>query len=410
MTAIRLTVAAFVLIGAANANAQNANPNGIGNGLFDGPVSSQPGVAAVDPGTQVPGQPKAAPMVYRHADRGFLVAAPPSTRLDERQNGDQLALQSRKGYAVNIQSGDAAPGMTNEQMFGKLEARYLGQGKPWSRKVSMRELVVSGLPASEAVYEAGSTRTSVVIARGQRTDFVFMFFAPISQFERLSSDFDWILAAFRPADGERPDSAPKVAKTLADSNTPPKIRAEEQPIAPPAGRRAEPMPLAEVHEPKMNVFAEPGYGYQLEFPLPWILEKATAFTNVFSGALGTPAHDAIVAVQNVRPPQNEGIDTPIAWVISDLKTGLRRDAADVRFYGEKQIVYDKYDARLEGAQFVADYKHGGRDFRKWVLVLPRAVGGVVHVWSYTAPAGTFDAHRPVAEGILNSLRIVGEQG
>ena len=71
------------------------------------------------------------------------------------------------------------------------------------------------------------------------------------------------------------------------------------------------------------------------------------------------------------------------------------------------MTYAKGGLILAGRQFVASYEHNGRRFRKWALVLPRPDGEVAHIWSYTAPVEQFDTYRPVAEQMLNSLKIEG---
>ncbi len=363
------------------------------------PINSNPPI----PGTMQPGVAK--PVAYQDQNRGFMLVAPAGARFQERNEGNQIAIQSRKGYAVNIQVGDANPSMPTGSMFSKLEAQYLGDGKPWARKTAESNTIIAGLPAGVAQYEAGSTRTKVIIVRGMKTDFVFMFFAPITHFEKLTTEFEWIMASFRPAPAEKP-SVPAVQEMVQPAQKPqPQVRAEASPAVNPAGR---PAPKQAMRAPDMAAFAEAGYGYQIEYPHEWRLEKLSAFTNVISGPLGTPAYDAIVALQNVKPESLGGDAAQIAF--DDLKSKLSQQAGVVDFVGEKPVTYAKHGLTLQGRQFVANYAHEGRQFRKWALVLPRPEGGVAHIWSYTAPAAQFEAYRPIAERILNSLKIDGGQG
>ncbi len=402
MRVFHLAVVGAVVASASNTWAQSNNSNVIGDGLFGNQAAGVASLGAEN------GRSPAAPSVYKQAERGFMLVAPPGATIEERVPGQQIAIQSRKGYALNVQVGDANPDRTTASMFASLESKYLGEGRPWDRKTAKRELKVAGLPATEATYEAASTRTKVVIARGLKTDFVFMFFAPIMHFEKLSGDYEWILAGFRPAPNERPETptaAPPVVSS-APAEVPP-LRAQSTPMVTPSGRKS---PVNDSVLPDVNVFAEPGYGYRIEFPSQWVLEKASAFTNVISGPAGSPAYEAIVAVQNVQPESDNASAQAVVRVIADLKNRLRSQARDVQFFGEKPITYEKHGKRLDGAQFVANYGHAGRDFRKWALVLPRSSGSIVHVWSYTAPLDSFDAHRPVAEAILHSLHIQDEQG
>jgi hypothetical protein len=371
--------------------------------------SIHPNVAAAAPqGAQsIPGTINATPsrpVAYQDQQRGYMLVAPPDARFQERPDGQQIAIQSRKGYGVNIQTGDANPDISTDQMFYKLESQYLGEGKPWARKIGEGAQVIAGLSAGIAVYEAGSTKTKVVIARGMQTDFVFMFFAPISHFEKLSVEFDWILTSFRPAPSERPSEPVQMADLAEQQPKQPPLRAENETTANPAGR---PLPVQAASAPEVIVFSEAGYGYRVEYPSAWQFEKLSAFTNAISGPRGTPAYDAIVSLQNVKP----GKDGEVARVtIEDLKANLSAQAHGVQFIGEKPVTYAKNGLTLEGHQFVANYNHHGQQFRKWALVLPRPEGGIAHIWSYTAPLTQFETYRPVAERILNSLKIDAGQG
>jgi len=345
------------------------------------------------------------PLAYHDPKRDFVLVAPPGSRFKERADGSQITIQSRRGYGLHLQVGNANPNVATSQMFSKLEAKYLGNGKPWTTKSSASKGVIAGLPAGIAVYEANSTRTEVVIARGRKTDFVFMFFAPIQNFEKLRGDFQWILASFRPAPDEKPAEPPKLAQ---DEPKPPvPLRTDTTPSANPAGRpeAPKPAPPSDVHW-----FAEAGYGYRVAYPEKWTLEKTSAFTNVISGPKGTPAYDAIVAVQNVSPQGVANGSQAAQKAYDELKTRLMHAAERVQIAGEKPVTYAKDGMTLHGKQFVANYDHEGRRFRKWALVLPRPDGTVAHIWSYTAPVERFDTFRPVAEQILNSLRIEAVRG
>lgn len=369
---------------------------------------ANPGVAAVpaNTGAPLPGMsPNAAsarPTAYQDPKRGFMLVAPQGAQFQERAEGGQISIQSPKGYALNLQTGDANPTFPTINMFAKLEQKYLGEGKPWARKLGQEEAVIAGLPAGVAYYEAGATRSKVVIARGKSTDFVFMFFAPTTHFEKLDAEFNWILASFRPAPSEKPDTPAVVQQKPKEEPKQAPLRAQNEPEPIPAGR---PAPKLAAPPSDMMAFAEPGYGYQVSYPKEWQLEKVTAFTNVFSGPKGTPAYDAIVSLQNVKPSGEANQAAMIAF--EDLKTKLSRQAKQVDFYGEKTVTYAKHGLQLEGRQFVATYDHNGQRFQKWVLVLPRPEGAIAHIWSYTAPSRQFDTYRPVAERILNSLKIDG---
>ncbi len=354
------------------------------------------------PGTINDGPGK--PVAYSNEQRGFMLVAPAGARFQERADKQQISIQSRKGYAVNIQAGDANHALQTSDMFKKLEMQYLGEGKPWNKKTGEKNTVIAGLPAGIAYYEAGATKTKVVIVRGFKNDFVFMFFAPYTHYEKLSVEFDWILASFRPDPADMQKNPAQQVSVEPEIKAPP-LRAQPEPEASPTGRPQ----VASVSSPSdVLVFAEAGYGYQIEYPSAWQLEKISAFTNTISGPIGTPAYDAIIALQNVKP-EGEGVDAA-KTAFNELKSSLSKQARGVEFIGEKSVTYAKYGMTLEGRQFVANYDHQGQRFRKWALVIPRPEGGIAHIWSYTAPASQFDVYRPIAEQILNSLKIDGGRG
>jgi len=359
------------------------------------------------PGEAIPIPGQGTPVAYQDPKRGYMIIAPADARFQHRGEGLPFAIQSRKGYAINIQVGDANPALPTSQMFAKLEQGYLGDGKAWSVKIAEGEAVIAGLPAGTATYESGSSRTRVVIARGQKSDFVFMFFAPSNQFERLSVEFAWIMKHFRPAADELPPEPVHLSQHEPAPKPKAPLRAQHAPTSIPAGRVAR--DASSAHD-DMQIFSEPGYGYQVEYPGEWKLEKVSAFTNIFSGPEGSPAYDAIIALQNVQPEGAGSGDEAATAAFADLKASLQRDAQGVDFVGEKPVAYVKQGLSLQGWQFVASYDHQGKRFRKWALVLPRPNGTVAHIWSYTAPMERFDQFRPVAEKMLQSLRIDPEQG
>lgn len=372
-------------------------------------AAQMPGNGAGNVGAQSPGsgliQQNAQPVAFRDPERGFVIAAPPGAKFDRRAESGQVLIQSRKGYGLSIQAGDTNPNVSTHDMFAKLEAKYLGESKPWSKKsYEDNQGIVGGLPTGTAIYEAGASRTQVIIARGAKTDFVFMFFAPVSRFEALSPELEWIMTSFRPGPGEEPANIPVVQKPV-EKPAAPEVRAAPAPAVI-ASRPVEPVTVPV--DPGMHIFSESGYGYRVAYPTDWNLVKMSAFTNVISGQKGTEAYEAMVTMQNVKPVDGAGDAAQAAF--ADLKNSLSSQAKNVAFIGEKPVTYTKNGLTLNGHQFVANYEHAGRAFRKWALVLPRPEGEVAHIWSYTAPLDTFETYRPIAEGILNSLKIDGDRG
>ncbi len=314
---------------------------------------------------------------YLHPVRKFTLAIPPGMEVFERGETAQILIRSRQGYMINVQTGDAKPKVSLSQMTAKLEARYLGPGKPWTQKTNHRNLSVAGLAANENIYEGAGTRVRVVIARGQKSDFVFMFFAPREAYESLAPKFDWVLANFQPN---------PAARLTAAGGGP----------SPGAGAKTGVPPKR---------FAEPGYGYSIQYPGDWVVTLSSADTAAFSGKKGTDAFHAIVIIQNVKPPEAKTPAQAAVMALADLKASLSREASNVVFVGEQPLAYKNENLSLEGRQMIVTYTFSGERFRKWVLVLPRPSGTVAHIWSYTAPDSRFGTFRPFADAMLKSWTI-----
>ncbi len=314
---------------------------------------------------------------YLHPFRKFLLAVPLGAELSERGDAVQVSIRSRQGYIINIQTGDANPKLTLPQMMGKLEAQYLGVGKPWNRKIESKPTKVAGLKALEALYEGANTRVRVMIVRGMKTDFVIIFFAPAESFNNLVVDFDWFLANFKPnpADLMKTAAAPGANRPPALASAPPKR------------------------------FSQSGYGYTIQYPGTWEAATPSDNTATFSGKKGTDAFQVVVSIQNVRPPAAKTPAEATEKVLADLKSSLTREASDFTIIGEKPLTYRNGDLSLSGRQMVVTYTYAGQRYRKWALVLPRPTGTVTHIWSYTAPDVRFKEFRPFADAMLKSWTI-----
>ena len=352
------------------------------------PVSAQfnqpqTGPITMSPGPASPKQVK----TYLHPVRKFVLAIPLGADLSERGDSVQVSIRSRSGYIINIQTGDANPAMTLAQMVSKLEAQYLGLGKPWSQKIGGKNTTVAGLQAVEAMYEGANTRVKVIIVRGAKTDFVFIFFAPFEAFEKLAHEFDWFLSNFQP----NPADLLLVAK--------PGIK---------PGGIAEKTPATGDIPPKR--FSQSGFGYAIQYPGNWEVTKPSDTTATFSGKKGTPAFQVFVNIQNVRKAKATTPGDAADQVLADLKASLARDAKDFSIVGEKPLTYKNGNLSLAGRQMVVVYTHAGQRYRKWALVLPRPAGTVTHIWSYTAPETRFLEFRPIADAMLKSWTIQPENG
>ena len=345
--------------------------------------------ATQSPQQPTPWKPAASGQVraYLHPLRKFTLAIPPGAEVVERAETGEILIRSNEGFMINIQTKDAKPAVTIPQMLARLEAKYLGQGKAWSRKLSEQSSTVAGLDAYEAQYEGGNTRVRVVVARGRKTDFAFMFFAPLDAFDKLLPKFEWVLTNFEP----NPADHPATAKAPPDASL--TTATAVQAGAAPTKR-----------------FAESGYGYTIEYPGDWNLTKPSATTATFSGKEGSDAFFAIISIQNVQPPAAKTPRQAADTALADLKSMLKREAADLAFVGEQPLTLKTGRLSLEGQIIVVTYTIGGERYRKWALVMPRPTGTVAYIWSYTAPDKRFDAFRPIADAMLKSWTIHPEKG
>ena len=368
METMRFRVAAFLTAGVLA-------PLALASMLLSGPA-----VLAQSNQTQSPSPQPASPKqvkTYLHPIRKFLLAVPLGAELVERGDSVEVLIRSPQGYFIKIQTGDANPDLPLQQMVSKLEAQYLGAGKPWNQKIGSKPTKVAGLKALEALYEGANTRVKVMIARGMKTDFVIIFFAPAESFRNLVVDFDWFLANFKPnpADLMETTAAPGANRTPALASAPPKR------------------------------FSLSGYGYTIQYPGTWEAATPSDNTATFSGKKGTDAFQVVVSIQNVRPPAAKTPAEATKKVLADLKSSLTREASDFAIIGEKLMTYINGELKLTGRQMVVTYTYAGQRFRKWAVVLPRPTGTVTHIWSYTAPDVRYREFRPFADAMFKSWTI-----
>lgn len=318
---------------------------------------------------------------YLHPIRKFTAVVPVGAELAERGKSVEVLIRSRRGYMIKIQTGDANPTQSLTQMIAKLEKNYLGPGKPWSNKLGEKASKMAGLDAVEALYDGAGTRTEVVIARGVKTDFVIIFFAPTESFEQLERVFKWFLSNFHPNPADIPVANKAPAASPAKSPVPPN-----------------PPDL-------LKRFDRPGYGYAIQYPENWDVNRPSDDTASFSGIKGTPAFQVVVSIQNVRPATAKTPEEAADQALADFKTSLAREAVDFKIVGEKPLTYRSGDLSLSGRQIVVTYSYSGDRYRRWALVLPRSTGTVAHIWSYTAPDNMFVEFRPLADAMLKSWTI-----
>lgn len=393
------------------------------------PAASQPDPIANTMGSTM----QSPPMAQAHNDKEgrYSLVVPPEATITERPNSTDIRIQSRKGYVINLQAGPNRP-LSLEQMAMQLEERYLGENKPWVSKLASTQRPIAGMPGIENVYRGSGAKIKLIIARGKQNDFVMIFNGPERSFDTFESDFDFIETNFHPAKTEinkagveellARQQAAKLGKQAKPETIPPKqeINPLLQPsmadkqaalnapyelpdVRPQTGYTSN-SPLKRLVNGKQQFFA-PEYGYSIEFPGDWLLEKPGMYSLLISGQPGTEAYLATVGVQNVKPGLAGSYKEIVTHVVDGLKKEYQENGDNVVYYGEKFFPFQQGQIHMDGYQFLVTYNYEGQKFRKWVMLLPRARGGVVHIWSYTAPEAQFNTYRPVAEEILKSWSI-----
>ncbi|MBL95068.1 MAG: hypothetical protein CMF70_07160 [Magnetovibrio sp.] len=330
------------------------------------------------------------PVSYKHPVRNFSLLLPVGIRAVER-GPDRLMLQSRRGYAISVQTGNSQARAPISFMVSKMEGLYLGVGKPWARKVGEKEVEFGNLSGRKLIYEGASTRTALVVMKGAKTDFIFMFFAPIKKFETLSLEFKSVLKSFVPGPEEISPEKVVIDNQKIKGKPPSEIvRSEENAVLSTGG-------IAAVSEGAKH-FSEPGFGYTISYPANWIFEKLARYTTAFSGPKGTPAYDAIVSVRNIRAQVT-------VEAFSDFKESLGTKTTNMKILDERDVTYARNGMNLEGHQLIVSYQHAKRNYKKWALVIPHPSGKIIYVWAYTAPNGDFETFRSIAENMLKSWSI-----
>lgn len=317
-------------------------------------------------------------MMFRHPKQGYLVAIPPGAIVEHRDGVSGIAIKSRKGYMITVQTSAAQKGTPLPELMARLEQRYLGNGRPWSRKLGGQPTKLAGLAAFETMYEGAGSKVRVIITRGAKYDYAFIFIAPPQEFNRLVGDFNWVLQSFRPAHGG-PDGQ--------------------------AGGGGD--GLVEMMAGKVQRLKDSGLGFTIEYPLSWNVEQGAGPFVVISGPKESPAYFATINIQNVLPPAGvTDITEATQDVVRDLKRRLKEADSGVRFPGHGAYRYSDQGQTLHGLQFTVEYERGATKYKQWTVVLARPDNGIVHVWSYAAPEDRYERYGAIAGHMLQSWRII----
>ncbi|MBC8268462.1 MAG: hypothetical protein H8E36_06915 [Rhodospirillaceae bacterium] len=318
-------------------------------------------------------------MMFRHPKQGYLIAIPPGAIVEHRDEVSGIAMKSRKGYMITVQTSDAKTGTPLPDLMSRLEQRYLGNGRPWSRKLGGQPSKLAGLPAFEALYEGAGSRVRVIITRDSKFDYAFIFIAPPQEFDKLIGDFNWVLQSFRPAHGGKDGN---VSVAAGDG-------------------------LVEMMAGKVQHLKDGGLGFTIDYPFSWRVEQGRGQFIVISGKKGTPAYFATIHIQNVQPPAGAAnITQATERVVADLKRQLKAADSSVRFPGQGAYRYAKDGLTLNGLQFTVEYERNNQKYKQWTVVLARPDNGIVHVWSYAAPEDRYQRYGAIAGHMLQSWQII----
>lgn len=336
-----------------------------------------------------PSSLKKTPQIFTNEKRGFSIVIPPSVDVRDEKDGDRLIIRSRKGYVIKVQTGRHQEEWSDADMFFILEQQYLGIGRPWKRKIGARELQIGGLPASESLYSGPKTRSRIVIARGKKTDFIFMFFSPDEHFNKLNREFDWMLTQFKPAEDEKP--------ARVSSSMLPRV------------------PDNQSHTMK-NLFQKKEFGFKISYPGDWITEIGNNSTVSFSGKKGGAGYDTVVTIQNVRPASGAASNDLLTQALQDFLQSIKSVALE--FTADQVTAFNSTSPAnkehtkpiLSGLQTLVTYQFQNQSHQKWIVVVPRngknKLNQVFHIWSYTAPAQSFKNSLPIAQQMLSSWNLM----
>ncbi|MBT3556701.1 MAG: hypothetical protein HOC63_17740 [Rhodospirillales bacterium] len=325
--------------------------------------------------------------IFTHPEKGFQVLVPGDADFALGEGNMDMAISSRKGWGVNIQSAMANPNTTVEEMIGRLEAGYLGNGKPWTQKLSGGKIMVLGRQGYNGTYEGSGMKVQVLLLRTDAWDFVVMFIAPQEAFLTAQPTFDRILASFKPGNAAAGSTA---------SQSPP------QPD----------VPAATGASGELVRYNDSNLGYSMVYPDNWKISRPNDSTTVFTGVPGSPSAYAAVAVQNVAPAGSSTDKLAVDAVVQDLRAQMAYSLSNVNHVQGQPFVLPSTMGPIQVVQFVSDYRRGQVDFRQWTLAMARPGtadnqgASLIHVWTYIAPSDQFEASRDLAEQMAGSWTVI----
>ncbi len=321
--------------------------------------------------------PSARDRLFSDSSLGIQVLVPSGVEVLRPEGPIDLVLQSGNGWWLNVQSANRNDSRTVPDLVARLESKYLGAGKPWSKKLSGRQLDSTTGARYDALYLGAGTIVRLVLIREPARDYVLMFIAPEDAFSGFAKEFDRILASFQPLED--------ATKPLKEHNT---------------------FPIEEQKKPENSTrferFNAITLGFSLLYPMDWHISRPSETTVVFQGKEGGTDAFATISVQNVSPPTGVNDSIALNAVIQQLKAQMAYSVSDVSHASGTPFTLGSADKSVSVHQILSDYAVNSIPYRQWTLFIPRQGEGLVHVWAYAAPLEYFAHAQPIAEKMAGS--------
>jgi hypothetical protein len=160
-----------------------------------------------------------------------------------------------------------------------------------------------------------------------------------------------------------------------------------------------------------NTFSEEGFGYTIEYPGDWIVERPSDYTVRFTGVAWTTASRVAFAIQNVASSAIGGIYDTVEELLDELKCQLVTGADDICIYiGEPITAVDTSGVTLVGPQLLVEYEYEGDVYKEWLAIVPHASGDVFFLATFDGLRDDYDRYEPTVLDMLSTWAISGTAG
>ncbi len=321
-------------------------------------------------------------LMYVHPDKKFSVFVPKEAQIIDTQGTMDLALKSLKGWSVNIQSSPANPSISLGQMAGHFESKYVGPEKPWPHKLA-GETVDTNTYSGR--YEGSGTTVQVTIRRTPSWDYALIFIAPVDSFLSSLDIFNYMLQTFQPLTTAG-DNVVNQSASLDGYQS----ESSSQPQNGNAYKR----------------FSDATFGYELIYPSYWEVKSPDKYSIVFSGPSGTDERYIAVSIRNVAIVNPATPKSVAEGMLQQIQTQMAYMDSDVRHDQSVEVDIGQGDYRSRGLQMTSSFRRSHIDYRRWSIAVTRPEGGIVYVWTYTAPVDRFQKYQSIAEKMAGSFAFL----